>query len=35
MNKKNPLKLDQIKAFLLKKGLTVIKKKKIIFYDSI
>ena len=31
MNKKNPLKLDQIKDFLLKKGLTVIKKKKIFF----
>ena len=34
MNKKNPLKLDQIKDFLLKKGLTVIKKKKIIFLNK-
>ena len=31
MNRKKSLKLDQIKDFLLKKGLTVIKKKKIIF----
>ena len=34
MNKKKPLKLDQIKEFLLKKGLTVIKKKKIIFLNK-
>ena len=34
MNKKNPLKLDQIKDFLLKKGLTVIKKKKIFFLNK-
>ena len=34
MNKKQPLKLDQIKDFLLKKGLTVIKKKKIIFLNK-
>ena len=34
MNKKKPLKLDQIKDFLLKKGLTVIKKKKIIFLNK-
>ena len=34
MNKKNPLKLDQIKDFLLKKGLTVIKKKTIIFLNK-
>ena len=34
MNKKNPLKLNQIKDFLLKKGLTVIKKKKIIFLNK-
>ena len=34
MNKKNPLKLDQIKDFLFKKGLTVIKKKKIIFLNK-
>ena len=32
MNKKKLLKLDQIKDFLLKKGLTVIKKKKNIFF---
>ena len=31
MNKKKILKLDQIKDFLLKKGFTVIKKKKINF----
>ena len=34
MNKKNPLKLDQIKDFLLKKGLTVIKKKKKFFLNK-
>ena len=34
MNKKKPLKLDQIKEFLLKKGLTVIKKKTIIFLNK-
>ena len=34
MNKKKPLKLDQIKDFLLKKGLTVVKKKKIIFLNK-
>ena len=34
MNKKKPLKLDQIKDFLLKKGLTVIKKKTIIFLNK-
>ena len=34
MNKKKPLKLDQIKDFLLKKGLTIIKKKKIIFLNK-
>ena len=34
MNKKKPLKLDQIKDFLLKKGLTVIKRKKIIFLNK-
>ena len=34
MNKKKPLKLDQIKDFLLKKGFTVIKKKKIIFLNK-
>ena len=34
MNKKKLLKLDQIKDFLLKKGLTVIKKKKIIFLNK-
>ena len=34
MNKKNPLKLNQIKDFLLKKGLTVIKKKKIFFLNK-
>ena len=34
MNRKKPLKLDQIKDFLLKKGLTVIKKKKIIFLNK-
>ena len=34
MNKKKPLKLNQIKDFLLKKGLTVIKKKKIIFLNK-
>ena len=34
MNKKKPLKLDQIKDFLLTKGLTVIKKKKIIFLNK-
>ena len=34
MNKQKPLKLDQIKDFLLKKGLTVIKKKKIIFLNK-
>ena len=34
MNKKNPLKLDQIKDFLLKKGLTVSKRKKIIFLNK-
>ena len=34
MNKKKPFKLDQIKDFLLKKGLTVIKKKKIIFLNK-
>ena len=34
MNKKKPLKLDQIKDFLLKKGLTVIKKKNIFFLSK-
>ena len=34
MNGKKLLKLDQIKDFLLKKGLTVIKKKKIIFLNK-
>ena len=34
MNKQKPLKLDQIKDFLLKKGFTVIKKKKIIFLNK-
>ena len=34
MNKKKSLKLDQIKDFLLKKGFTVIKKKKIIFLNK-
>ena len=34
MNKKKILKLDQIKEFLLKKGFTVIKKKKIIFLNK-
>ena len=34
MNKKKSLKLAQIKNFLLKKGLTVIKKKKIIFLNK-
>ena len=34
MNKKKPLKLNQIKDFLLKKGITVIKKKKIIFLNK-
>ena len=34
MNKQKSLKLDQIKDFLLKKGLTVIKKKKIIFLNK-
>ena len=34
MNKKKPLKLDQIKEFLLKKGLTVIKKRKINFLNK-
>ena len=34
MNKKKSLKLNQIKDFLLKKGLTVIKKKKIIFLNK-
>ena len=34
MNKKKPLKLNQIKDFLLRKGLTVIKKKKIIFLNK-
>ena len=34
MNKKKPFKLDQIKDFLLTKGLTVIKKKKIIFLNK-
>ena len=34
MNKKKPLKIDQIKDFLLKKGLTVIKKKKIFFLNK-
>ena len=32
MNKKKILKLDQIKEFLFKKGLTVIKKKKNKFF---
>ena len=32
MNRKKVFKLDQIKEFLLKKGLTVIKKKKIKFF---
>ena len=34
MNKKKTLKIDQIKDFLLKKGLTVIKKKKIFFLNK-
>ena len=34
MNKKKLFKLDQIKDFLLTKGLTVIKKKKIIFLNK-
>ena len=34
MNKKKVFKLDLIKEFLLKKGLTVIKKKKIIFLNK-
>ena len=34
MNKKKILKLDQIKEFLLKKGFTVIKKKKINFLNK-
>ena len=34
MNKKKSLKLAQIKNFLLKKGLTVIKKKKIFFLNK-
>ena len=34
MNKKKPLKLGQIKDFLLSRGLTVIKKKKIIFLNK-
>ena len=34
MNKKKPLKLDQIKDFLLKKGLTVIKKKNLNFLNK-
>ena len=34
MNKKKSLKLNQIKEFLLKKGLTVIKKKKIFFLNK-
>ena len=34
MNKKKSLKLDQIKEILLKKGLTVIKKKKIFFLNK-
>ena len=34
MNKKKPLKLDQIKDFLLKKGLTVIKKRKFFFLNK-
>ena len=34
MNKKKPLKINQIKEFLLKKGLTVIKKKKIFFLNK-
>ena len=34
MNKKKLLKLDQIKDFLLKKGLTVIKKKNIFFLSK-
>ena len=34
MNKKKILKLDQIKEFLFKKGLTIIKKKKINFLNK-
>ena len=34
MNKKKSLKINQIKEFLLKKGLTVIKKKKIFFLNK-
>jgi len=34
MNKQKPLKLARIKDFLLKKGLTVIKKKKITFLNK-
>ena len=34
MNRKKPLKLDQIKDFLFKKGLTVIKKKNLIFLNK-
>jgi hypothetical protein len=34
MSKKNTLKLDQIKEFLLSKGFIVIKKKKITFFSA-
>ena len=34
MNKKKVFKLDQIKEFLLKKGFTIIKKKKFLNNDS-
>ena len=34
MNKKNSLKLNQIKQFLLSKGFIVIKKKKITFFSG-
>ena len=34
MNKKKVFKLDQIKEFLLKKGFTIIKKKKFLSYET-
>ena len=34
MSKKNTLKLNQIKEFLLSKGFIVIKKKKITFFSA-
>ena len=34
MNKKKALKLNQIKEFLLKKGLIIIKKKRVTFFSE-